>query len=160
MAGHVIYVHTTIPATPEQVWEVVTDVARADEVLRSVRESELLTDGPYGVGTVWREKRTMFGHHGLEELHVVEANPPRRTLVETRLGRDTVRTAYSLTPSAHEGHTRLAMTTTAVMTARSALGSLAWQFFGTFSYDHTRRMLEHDLEDIETEVLRRVSPLV
>lgn len=163
MTGHIIYVHATIAAAPEAVWEVITDVERADEVLRSVTGSRVVDASPdtpgacsFGVGTVWWESRTVFGHHGEEELHVVECQPPRRLLVETRLDRDVVRTAYSLTPSGgHDDRTRLAMTTTVEMKQRSPLGHLAWEFFGGFSYDATRRMLERDLEDITAEVARR-----
>ncbi len=158
MAGHIIYVHTTIQAPPDQVWDVVTDVGTADRILRSVSSSELLTEGRYGVGTRWREKRTLFGHHGEEELHVVECEAPHRTVVETRLGHDVVRTAFRITGAgARAEHTRLAMTTTLVTKDRSPVAKLAWAAFGGFSYDHTHKMLEHDLEDIEAEVLRRSS---
>lgn len=164
MTGHIIHVHETMTAVPEEVWEVITDVERADQVLRSVTDSHLVdaADPPgeqpetFGVGTVWREKRTVFGHHGEEELRVVECEPPRRLLVETRLGRDVVRTAYSLTPTGANGEvTRLAMTTTVEMSGRTPVGNLAWQFFGGFSYEATRKMLVRDLEDIATEVARR-----
>ena len=157
MAGHIIHVHTTIAGTPQQVWDVITDVDRADRILRSVTESRKLSEGEYGVGTFWREKRTVFGHHGTEELHVVECDPPRRTLVSTRLGDDVVRTAYSLTPAGGGQGTRLSMTTTVVMDERSLVGNLAWKFFGGFSYESTKRMLEHDLEDIAAEVSRRAA---
>lgn len=160
MAGHIIYVHDTVPAPPATVWEVITDVEGADRFLRSVTGSHLMTEGDFGVGSAWRERRTIFGHHGQEELHVVECDPPRRLLVETRLGRDTVRTAYSLTPpGGHDDRTRLAMTTTVQMADRTPVGTLAWQFFGGFSYDASRRMLERDLEDITTEVARRSAGL-
>jgi uncharacterized protein YndB with AHSA1/START domain len=158
MAGHVIYVHDTIPAPPEQVWEVITDVGSYDRILRSVTGSRLMTEDGFEVGTAWHERRTIFGHHGDEELHVVECHPPRRALVETRLGNDTVRTAYSLTPAGgHDDQTKISMTTTVEMKDRSPVGNLAWKFFGGFSYDSTKRMLQHDLEDIEKEVARRSS---
>jgi len=156
MAGHVIHVHETIPAPPEQVWEVVTDVGHYDRILRSVSGSALTTEGGFDVGTTWHERRTIFGHHGEEELHVVECDAPRRAMVETRLGHDVVRTSYSLTPAGgHDRGTRLAMTTSAEMRDRTPVGSLAWRFFGGFSYEATRRMLRHDLEDIVAEVVRR-----
>lgn len=156
MASHIIYLNTTLTAPPEVVWDVLTDVDRAGEVFRSVTDSELLSEGPYDVGTVWREKRTMFGHHGEEELHVVECEPPRRAVVDTRLGHDVVRTSYRLTPTgAGGGHTRLAMTTTMLASERTAVEKLAWSFFGGLSYERTRRMLRHDLEDLEAEVKRR-----
>lgn len=156
MAGHIIHVHGTIPAPPEQVWEVITDIAHADDVLRSVSEPYLLTEGEYDVGTTWRERRTLFGHHGPEELQVVESEPPRRTVVEAEVGHDVIRTAYRLTPAGPDHRdTRLAMTTTVVMSGRSPMSRAMWAMFGGFSYDRTRRVLEHDLEDIEAEACRR-----
>jgi len=156
MAGHIIYVHATIPASQQEVWDVITDVAHADKVLRSVHDSTLLSDGAFGVGTAWREKRSMFGHRGEEELHVVECEPPGSLAVETTLGHDVVRTSYRLTEFGEGGHsTRLAMTTSVQMNERSPLQRLSWKFFGGFSYEHTHRMLEHDLSDITAEVARR-----
>jgi hypothetical protein len=159
MASHVIILNTTIPAPPSVVWDVITDVGRADQVFRSVSGSEKLTEGPFDTGTVWREKRTLFGHHGEEELHVVECEPERRAVVETRLGHDTIRTTYRLTPlAAGGGHTRLTMSTTMAESDRTPAEKLVWQFFGGFSYERTRRMLQHDLEDLEAEVKRRTVP--
>lgn len=156
MASHVIYLNTTLAAPPRVVWDVLTDVGRADQIFRSVTGSELLTEGAYDVGTVWREKRTLFGHHGEEELHVVECEPERRAVIETRLGHDVIRSSYRLTPAGTDGdHTRLAMTTTMSPTERTVREKLVWEFFGGFSYERTRRMLQHDLEDLETEVKRR-----
>lgn len=159
MASHVIILNATIPAPPSVVWDVITDVGRADQIFRSVSGSEKLTEGPFDVGTVWHEKRTLFGHHGEEELHVVECEAERRAVVDTRLGHDTIRTSYRLTPQGTSGgHTRLAMTTTMIESDRTTAEKLAWQFFGGFSYERTRRMLQHDLEDLEAEVKRRTVP--
>lgn len=156
MASHVIYLNATIAAPPRVVWDVLTDVGRAGEIFRSVTDSELLTEGGYDVGTVWREKRTLFGHHGEEELHVVECERERRAVVETRLGHDVIRTSYRLTPAgAHSDHTRIAMTTTMSAKERTVTEKLAWEFFGGFSYERTRRMLQHDIEDLQAEVERR-----
>jgi len=156
MASHIIYLNATLPAPPQVVWDVLTDVDNGDEIFRSVSDSKLLTEGAYDVGTMWHEKRTLFGHHGEEELHVVECEAPRRAVVDTRLGHDVVRTSYRLTGMGTEqGSTRVAMTTTMIATERTTAEKLAWSFFGGFSYDRTRRMLQHDLEDLEAEAKRR-----
>lgn len=157
MAGHVIHTHTLVQAPPELVWEVVTDVGDNERIMRSVSDSHLLTDGPYDVGTTWQEKRTMFGHHGREEQRVLAADPPLRTQFETRLGHDRILTSFSLTPMPGQDATRLSQTVTVDMGARSLPGHWAWKFFGGFSYEATRRMLEHDLEDIGAEVESRMA---
>lgn len=156
MAGHIIYVHRTIGATPQQVWEVITDVAAFDRIFRSVSDSRLISEGQFGVGTTWEEKRTLFGHHGSEELHVVECEAPLSLAVETRLKHDVVRTSYRLTQFGTDNQTRLAMTTSVHMEDRTPVEKLAWKFFGGFSFEHTHKMLEHDLEDVAEEVRRRV----
>lgn len=158
MTGHVIHLNTTINAAPEAIWEVVTDVAHAAEILRSVKSAELLTEGEYAVGTTWREERTFFGHHGTEELQVTECDAPRRTLVETKLDRDRIRTAYSIQP--HSGRpTRLLVTAAVDMHERSQASKLAWNTWGNVSYEATRKMLQQDLEDIRAEVERRAGEL-
>ncbi len=157
MTGHVIHVHTVVPTRPEVIWGVLTDVGGRARILRSVTESRLLTEGPYDVGTTWVEKRTMFGHHGREELHVLAADPPLRTQLETRLGHDRILTSFSLTPRPGREESRLSQTTIADMGARSLPGQWAWQIFGGFSYDATRRMFEHDLEDYAAEARSRMA---
>ena len=103
MAGHIIYLNATLPAPPQVVWDVLTDVDNADQVFRSISDSELLTEGPYDVGTTWHEKRTMFGHHGEEELHVVECEAPRKAR-----GRDPARARHRahVVPAHADGHRR------------------------------------------------------
>lgn len=156
MAGHIIYTHSTIPAPPEAVWDVITDVAHADTVLRSVTATEGVDDGTYDVGTTWREKRNVFGHHEVEDMRVVGCEAPHKVVVEAGAGVDTIRTSYRLTPAdAANASTRLAMTTTIEMRERSAVSRAMWRVFGNHSFEHTRKVLEHDLEDIEAEAVRR-----
>jgi hypothetical protein len=153
MTGHVIHLSHEIEAAPEVVWDVLTDLPHAHHILRSVKSVESVTEGPYEVGTTWREERSMFGHRGTEELHVTESEPPRRTIHETRLGHDTVRTAYSLQPHGHA--TKLLLTVNLDTHERSAAGNMMWTAWGEISFELTRRMLRRDLEDIAAEAVRR-----
>lgn len=156
MTGHVIHLSTSINATAEAIWDVLTDLPHAADILRSVKSAELLTEGGYDVGTTWREDRSMFGHHGREELHVTESEPPRRTIHETKLGHDKIRTAYSIQPSS-DGTTKLLMTVTVDMQERSKAEQLLWNTWGNISFETTKKMLSHDLEDIAKEAERRDS---
>jgi carbon monoxide dehydrogenase subunit G len=158
VTGHVIHLNTTIDASPEAIWDVVTDVAQMAQILRSVKSAELLTEGEYAVGTTWREERTFFGHHGTEELHVTECDAPRRTLVETTLGRDKIRTAYSIQPH-RDRLTRLLVTAAVDMHERSQASRLIWNTWGNVSFEATKKMLQQDLEDIQKEVERRSGDL-
>lgn len=153
---HTIHAHGEIHASPADVWPVLTDVGRHSEILRSVTKSELLTDGPYDVGTRWRESRHLFDHKGAEELEVTEVNPGIHTTHRTRLGRDTIEIAYNL--SALRASTRISITATAHMEDRGALDHLAFRIFGGFDQHQTRAMFEHDIEDLASEVARRSQP--
>lgn len=159
MTGHVIHLTTTIHASPEAIWSVLTDLAHAADILGSVKSVRLLTEGDYDVGTAWVEERTFFGHHGEEELHVTECEPPRRTLHETRLRADRIRTAYSI-QSLPDGTHRLLVTATLDVSDRTPAAKAVWNAFGGHSYNATRRMLEHDLEDIRREAEARDGRLV
>lgn len=154
MTGHVIHVSADINATPEAVWDVLTDLPHVPDILRSVKSAELLTEGEYDVGTTWRESRTFFGHHGEEELHVTESEPPRRTIHATKLGHDKIRTAYSVQPMP-ERRTKLLITATVDMGERTRVETLVWNTWGNISFESTKKMLAQDLEDIAKEAERR-----
>jgi hypothetical protein len=154
VTGHVIHLSTSINASAEEIWDVITDLPHADEILSSVKSATLMTEGEYAVGTTWREDRTFFGHHGEEELHVTESEQPRRTIHETKLGHDKVRTAYSIQPN-FDGTTKLLITVTVDMHERTKAETFVWNTWGNISFEQTKKMLAQDLEDIAKEAERR-----
>jgi uncharacterized protein YndB with AHSA1/START domain len=79
-------VHRRVKAPVERVWAAATDVAGAAVRMRGVEHVELLTDGPFAVGTRWRETRSAAGPTATEELVVVECEPERRFVVEGTSG--------------------------------------------------------------------------
>ena len=156
MTGHVIHLSTAISATPEAVWDVLTDLPHAADILRSVKTAELLSEGDYDVGTTWREDRTFFGHKETEELHVTESEPPRRTIHETKVGHDKIRTAYSIQPNS-DGTSKLLITVAVDMHERTKAETFVWNTWGNISFEQTKKMLAQDLEDIAKEAERRAS---
>jgi carbon monoxide dehydrogenase subunit G len=66
-----------IDAPPERVFEFFSDVAAAPERISGIKCVEVLTDGPIGVGTRFRETRIMFGREHTETLEFVAFDPPR-----------------------------------------------------------------------------------
>ncbi len=71
-------IETEIAAPPHVVYATVTDIARWPEFIRAVERLEMLTAEPIGVGTKFRETRTMFGRTATEEMTVAALNPPGR----------------------------------------------------------------------------------
>ncbi|RKN31037.1 SRPBCC family protein [Micromonospora musae] len=72
-----------IEAHAVDVWRLLTDLpGRARRHLAG--PVELLTPGPFGPGTAWREPRHRpDGGLLVEEFHVVEAAPPRRLVLSS-----------------------------------------------------------------------------
>ena len=68
MAGHGIHLTQQSTAAPEAAWRVLTNIAGAAETLSGVTAVEMLTPGPYAVGTRWRETRRMFGKEETQEM--------------------------------------------------------------------------------------------
>lgn len=65
-------------APPAKVFAALTDVANAEKWMPNVVKIEMLTEGEYGVGTKWRETRTMFGKEASEVFEVTAFTPGKR----------------------------------------------------------------------------------
>lgn len=65
-----------IDAPIETVFARATDFENAANVMSAIVKMEMLTDGPVGVGTRFRETRVMFGREATETMEVVEFDPP------------------------------------------------------------------------------------
>lgn len=66
---------THIDASPQRVFDQITDLASAPQRISAIKRLEVLTDGPMGPGTRWRETRVMFGREATEEMEITEFRP-------------------------------------------------------------------------------------
>lgn len=71
-----------IDAAPEEVFRRASDFARAPEIISGIRTVEMLTPGPVGKGTRFRETRVIFKREATEEMTVTAFEPPRRYCLE------------------------------------------------------------------------------
>lgn len=152
MAGQSITVSGTIAAPPGRVWQVITDLDRAPETIPSISAVVRLTDGPYDVGTRWRETRTMMGRAETHELHVTESLPQQRTVVTALTDGVLYTTTMQLSPDG-DG-TRLAITFGADQPDASRLQRLAWTVMRPIGVLFTRKMLKTELEEIRGAATR------
>ena len=74
----------TIEAPFERVWEVATDIAGSGQTLSGVERVEMLSEGDFGVGTRWRETRTMLGRQATEVMWVTDVDTGRSYTVEAQ----------------------------------------------------------------------------
>ena len=64
-----------IGASPAAVFAACTDFAGAAERISGITKMEVLTPGPVGKGTKFRETRKMFGKEATETMEVIEFTP-------------------------------------------------------------------------------------
>jgi carbon monoxide dehydrogenase subunit G len=104
-----VAVSRTIAAPPERVWSVLTDLENAPRHVSAIQNVEVLTPGPFGVGTRWRETRTMFGRAATEEMTITTSEPPSRYVAEADSAGTHYVTEFALAP-AGAGGTQATMT--------------------------------------------------
>lgn len=155
-AGHEIVVTRRLSAPPEAVWAVLTDLEHAPETLRAVTKVELLTPGPYGVGTRWRETRQMWGREATEEIWVTASEAPSRTVVEANPGKTRYTTTFTLRPAG--SGTQLDVRFTARTLRPKPWERVLWKLFGPLGARATRKVLQKDLEDIAEATRTRAEP--
>lgn len=154
MAIPSIQVVRDVAAPPETVWDVLTDLDRAPEVLSGIVRVERVAGERYAVGTTWNETRKMFGREGTEQMRVTVVQPPRRTVVEAESGGVSYVTELEVEPAA--GGSRLSMTFCATAPQAGLLTRAAMTLMGGLATRATRRVCRQDLEDIAAEAESRV----
>ncbi len=140
-----IAVSRDVAAPPDRVWAVATDLDRAAEVVSGIEQIERLGGGGgFGVGTRWRETRTMFGKTATEEMEVTAVDPGHSYTVEADGHGAHYVSQVSVEP--HGSGSRLAMTFGAQpqgIVAKVMSATIGRLFMGA-----TRKALRKDLDDI------------
>jgi uncharacterized protein YndB with AHSA1/START domain len=98
-----------VVAPVDQVWAVMTDVERYPERFAGVDAAVRLTGASFGVGTRWRETRTVYGRSTTVEIRVTEVEPLHRYVTEARVGAR-AETEFVFTPSTDGTQTSVRVT--------------------------------------------------
>ena len=93
-----ITVSTHVSAPIERVFEVYTDLDKAVERIPGIVALEILSEGPFGVGTRWRETRVMFKKKAVEEMWVTGFDPPKSYTVDAESHGMHYSTLFSFAP--------------------------------------------------------------
>ncbi|MER7439324.1 SRPBCC family protein [Micromonospora avicenniae] len=141
-----------IEAHAVDVWRLLTDLpGRARRHLAG--PVELLTSGPFGPGTSWREPR--FQPDGgllVEEFCVVEAVPPRRlVLVSSGVGVD-YRITWELRGAGRRHHGCTLASVTLAAFPVDPYGRVAALFLGALAARAMEHALRTDLADLAAAV--------
>lgn len=96
MSKFIVSTHITAPR--EIVFAVLSDLAHTAENVSAIECVEILTAGPVGVGTRYRETRKMFGKTATEEFEITAFDPPHGYTVECDSCGAHYKTLHTLTP--------------------------------------------------------------
>ncbi|MET3951531.1 SRPBCC family protein [Arthrobacter sp. UYEF36] len=136
--------HVNAPA--DKVWAVISDIPGSAATLSGIDAIQLLSDGPYGEGTRWKETRTMMGKSETVEMWVSQADPPRSTTVKALQGGADYTSRFTLAD--RDGGTDLTLTFGAELQNPSRMTRLAMALFGKLGMRITRKALAKDLAEI------------
>lgn len=73
-----------VAAPPARVFEILADLRGGAKRITAITKLEVLTPGPIGKGTRFRETRVMFGREATEEMEITHFDPPRSYTTEAR----------------------------------------------------------------------------
>lgn len=76
MAKRMLESSVEVNAPQARVFAVFSDFSKTAGRIKGIKRVEMLSSGPVGLGTKFRETRSMFGKETTETMEVVEFNPP------------------------------------------------------------------------------------
>ncbi|MCA9230205.1 MAG: SRPBCC family protein [Planctomycetales bacterium] len=133
-----------VDAAPEVVFAVASDFEHAAENFQGIEQFEILTEGPIGVGTRFRETRVMFGKQNTEELEITAFDEPRGYVVECDSCGAHYRSEYKFVADIAGTHVRLELDCRPVSLLARLMAPLSALMMGS-----VKKCLTADLEDLK-----------
>ncbi len=143
-----ITVSTHVAAELNQVFQAYTDLEKAVDRIPSIVSTELLTEGPFGNGTRWRETRMMFKKEATEEMWVTGFDPPKGYTVEAASHGMRYSTRFSFVPD--DGGTTVTWAFTS--TAQSFGAKVMAPVFNLLLGGTMKKCMLQDLEAIRDSI--------
>lgn len=134
-----------IAAPIETVFAVATDLEHAAERIRGIEKIELVTLGPVGIGTQWRETRKMMGHQSTETLKIIAFDPPRSYTIACDSCGAHIETTFRFTPVGNATDVTLEVSLEARSLFAKLMSPIGNMMFGVAM----RKCMEDDLDDIK-----------
>ena len=138
---------TFVNAAPDVVFRAGTDFANMADRMVGITKVEMLTTGDVGVGTKFKETRTVMGKDATEEMEVTAFDPPRSYTLEADSCGSRYVSTFVLTPK--DGGTKVALN---ISSKAQSCFALAFAPLGFFMKGTMRKMIQKDLDDLKRNV--------
>lgn len=141
---HAVKVVQLIEAPPVRVFAIASNFSNSDGVVKAIVRSELLTAGPIGVGTRFKETRKMFGKEATEEFEVTAFDPPTGFELAVHSCGAEVKSQFRCFPEGSGTRLEVDMIWRNVTFLAKLMSPLTWMMSGMM-----RKCVEQDLKDIK-----------
>jgi carbon monoxide dehydrogenase subunit G len=141
-----ISVSRTVAAPAGAVWSILIDLDGLVDTISAVQSIEVLSgDEPFGVGTKWRETRTLFGKKATEVMRVTDIDPGTSYVVEAESHGARYTTVMTVTAT---GDDTSEITIDFGAEPTGTLARIMGATIGKLFENATRKAFAHDLDDI------------
>ncbi|NNG05034.1 MAG: SRPBCC family protein [Inquilinus sp.] len=147
-----VKVEHLVKADPETTFRAFADIPRAAEMVAGIERIEMLSEGPVGIGTRWRETRIMYGRTATEEMTITAFEPRQGYTSEAESHGTRYVTRYTFAPEVGGTRVTLDFTGRPVTLGAKLMMPLALLFRGTI-----RRMLAQDMADVAAHAERKAA---
>lgn len=133
-----------IKANPDHTFGIFTDFQSAERRIEGIKKLELLTDGPIGKGTRFRETRIMFGKEATEEMEITDFRPGRSYTVGGESCGSVWSSTFKFAPNGDGTQVSMEMSFRPVTIFAKLMSPLSFLFAGA-----CKKAMEKDLEDLK-----------
>ena len=139
-----VAVSADISAPIRCVFDLFTDIERAEERVSGIKRIETLTTGSFGLGTRWRETREVFGRLDTAEMEVTAFERYRTYTLSHYKGGVGVEIVFLFEPETTGTRVTIEFTLDGAGLPPGFLTPLSWAIAGK-----VRHVLSHDLADLK-----------
>lgn len=140
-----LLIETRIAAPAERVFALSADIPAFSDVVAGIERIEMLTEGPVGPGTRWRETRVMYGKSQTEEMEITGFDPPHRIRIEADTHGAHYVSTYRFTPQTGGTRVELEFAARPMTLVARVMSAILWRVMAP----SLGRMLESDLRDLK-----------
>ena len=140
-----VQVSIEIQAAPEAVFNVFADLERAAERITDIIKLEMLSEGPVGVGSRWRETRVVFNKEATEEMEITVFDPPNGYSVEAESHGSHYKTEFVFSPKGDGTEVTMTFEATPISFMAKVMGF----FMGPMMRNMISKCVAKDMTDLK-----------
>jgi carbon monoxide dehydrogenase subunit G len=133
----------TVNAPVEKTFQLFSDFPNAAARIDGITNVEMLTDGPVGVGTRFKETRVMFGREATEEMEVTQFEPNRLYTVAANSCGARMESTFKFQPVGNQTRVEMNLETKAQSVFAKLFSPLAFLLVGSI-----KKAMQSDIDQI------------